>query len=226
MSLYEIDRAATQARLDAITANGLRKLGECARRSEEIDKQVEDMRARQEREKRAMDERVKQAKEAKRAPEPPARVTPKPARLVLGGEEFREVRDRRPPEPSPAPLVPPGMRSRQARLAGRQARLAGAPGRPAPQAEQGRSPQPSPPGHPAAQPSPDRPQATDRSTRPADPPDGPPPRRTLMLGAPEDRAQDQPSPDSAWAPGGERPRSGHRPPGEADDDLSGRTWLR
>jgi hypothetical protein len=87
MSLYEIDHAATQARIDAIGASGLRALGECARRSEQIDKQVLEMLAREEREKQTIDERAEQAKQH----EPPARPTPKRSTLALGAEEFREA---------------------------------------------------------------------------------------------------------------------------------------
>jgi hypothetical protein len=197
MSLYEIDHAATQARLDAITADGLRKLGDAARRSEEVDKQTEEMLARQEREKKALDEQVAQAKAAAE-PEPPA--PPRPATLALGGEEFAEARaareqDRLPAPPQPAP---PAQQTPHhgVPLPGRLAFPN--PARPRP---------PAPP-----------------QTPPVHQPPVSPPRRTLALGAPEDREQPQPAEEKqAEKQAATRPR---RPPAEPDDDMSGRTWLR
>lgn len=92
MALYEIDHDATQRRLDAITSNGLRALGDCTRRSAEIDERVAEMLAHQEREKQAMDERIKQATEERTSHAEPARPVTKPATLALGGEEFQEAR--------------------------------------------------------------------------------------------------------------------------------------
>lgn len=101
MSLYDIDHAATQARLDAITAGGVRALGECARRSAEIDKQVQEMHARQERQRQAGDVRATQIR-----PEPPR--PQRPATLALGGEEFREARQPGPPRPALPPRLAHG----------------------------------------------------------------------------------------------------------------------
>lgn len=195
MSLYEIDHAATQARLDAITADGLRKLGDAARRSEEIDKQTKEMLARQEREKKAMDERVAQAKAAAE-PETPV-APPKPATLALGGEEFAEARAAREQDRLPAPPQPARQTPRH--------------GVPLP----GRLAFPNP-VRPPVPPAP-----------PVQQPPAPPPRRTLALGAPEDREQPartaEKQPANPAAKPKVRPR---RPPDESDDDMSGRTWLR
>jgi len=201
MSLYEIDHAATQARLDAITADGLRKLGDAARRSEEVDKQTKEMLARQEREKKAMDEQVAQAKAAAE-PETPA-APPKPVTLALGGEEFAEARatreqDRLPTPPQPAQQTPHHGVPLPGRLAFQN------PARPRPPA-----PQPPPVHQPPVS----------------------PPRRTLALGAPEDREQPQPpeakQPEKQAEKPPDKPKTRpRRPPAEPDDDMSGRTWLR
>ncbi|MGH3760659.1 hypothetical protein [Actinophytocola sp.] len=178
MSLYEIDHATTQARLDAITASGLRALGECAHRSEEIDEQVREMLERREREKQALDELVKQAREQqaqdKRAePEQPARRATTPTTLMLGAEELRAARRAAEPEPAAA-----------------KGQL--------PTAASGRVDEPSG-------------QA------------GPPTRRTLVLGAPEDR---EPRPEPRPSAERRAPVEPTWPSAENDEDLSGRTWLR
>ncbi len=176
MSLYEIDQAATQARIDTVTTGGLRALNECARRAEEIDKQVEEMFARQEREKKAIDEQVEQGNKNK--PEPPDRPTAKPGTLALGAEEFREARE----------------------------------------AEQAARPGPQPAPRAEASPGP-----TD-AARDADEPQAPAARRTLRLGAPDDREEtEQARPAEQRTPPKPAPR---RSPAEGDDDMSGRTWLR
>lgn len=256
MSLYEIDHGATQARLDASGASGLRALDECARRSAEIGKQVKAMRARQEREKQAIDEQVRNATRNK--PEPPKQPPARPATLALGGEEFRETKAAQQPRPLMPPRPPaPGGPMPPAGPGGQ--------GRPVPQAKPGgQSPaRPVPqavPGRPVVQP---RPVAQTRSgihirresqarpvhnrppvveNKPAKPPanDEPPPptRRTFTLGAPEDRESDDRKPPAAdrKQPSGERkppaedrksqPPKTRKPPAEGDDDLSGRTWLR
>lgn len=93
MSLYEIDLDATRRRVDAVAANGLRELGECRQRSEDIDRSVAEMFERQERAKQEMDERVRLAAEQKdEPPAPAARPRPK-ATLSLGGEEFQQTRE-------------------------------------------------------------------------------------------------------------------------------------
>lgn len=200
MSLYEIDPAATRARLDAIAANGLRALSECARRSEEIDKQVRDMLARQERAKRAMEKLVKQATEDTPPPRPAAR----PATLRLGADEFREARQ--------VPLLPmsgsPGAGPIAQADPGGPARTGGqaaAGGRAGSGTETGSGPETAAGRGGATE--------SDEEHTP------PPAHRTLMLGAPEDRAE----PAEDRAPARPQPR---RAPVEQDDDLSGRTWLR
>jgi hypothetical protein len=47
-----------------------------------------------------------------------------------------------------------------------------------------------------------------------------------MLGAPEDREQEQPGTETAKEPVKERPKPRRRQPADTDDDMSGRTWLR
>lgn len=183
MSLYDIDHAATQARLDAVTSGGLRVQGECARRSAEIGEQAREAAARQERAKLAMDELVKQAKE--KPPEAPKPAESKPATLKLGAEELR-------PRPNPPPPRPPNP------------------------------PPPRPPAPPrVAQPAAPAPAKSEADSPPLT-------RRTLMLGAPEDRERpaDKREPELDKAPPDKpRPRP-RRPPAETEDDLSGRTWLR
>lgn len=212
MSLYEIDRAATRARLDAITADGLRKLGDCARRSEELDKQVQTMLARQEREKQAMDDRAKPVTPDR--PEPAPR--PKPTTLVLGADELRATkRDEPKPVVRPGPAVPAsasgGDGHRDAQRPQAPANVAGRPGAEVRAAggRDGRTPEPQA-GRAGEPPSTSGGGITHPTTPPAT-------RRTLMLGAPEDR--EQPPAENA------KPRS-RRPAAEQDDDMSGRTWLR
>lgn len=183
MALYEIDPAATRARLDAIAAGGLRALGETARRSAEIDKQVQEMHARQERAKQAMAGRSGQSEQDR--PGPPPRTPARPATLTLGAEELRETR------PAAHTQAPAGTQPAQAGLPSDGGRV--------------------PPGQrPASAQTGSQDAAGAGETSPL------PTRRTLMLGAPEDRAEESPAPK-------ERPR---RPPVDQDDDMSGRTWLR
>lgn len=107
MSRYEIDGAATTARLDIIAGGGLRALGECARRSGEIDAQVREMRSRHEGWKKAMDDLVK-------TDQPTSRPAAGPATPALGAEALREDKPttRRTPPP-----VPPMSTNPPARLA-------------------------------------------------------------------------------------------------------------
>lgn len=121
MSLYEIDHDATRRRLDAVTAGGLRALSECARRSAEVDKQVRDLRERQERAKQdrtmqAADKPARQGRPARpghaaqpnQAEAPVTKApdtTPEPGVLKLGAPEDREPAET-PPKPRPRRPAP------------------------------------------------------------------------------------------------------------------------
>ena len=96
MSLYEIDGAATRARLDIIAGGGLRALGECARRSGEVDEQVREMRSRHEGWKKAMDDLVKTDRST-------SRPAVGPSTLAQGAEALREDKPTTRPTPPPAP---------------------------------------------------------------------------------------------------------------------------
>lgn len=104
MTLYEIDDEATRHRIEAITAGGLRAMGELRQRAEDVDKSAEAMFERQEREKQAMDERVKLAEKDKPEPEPAKpKFPPKPATMSLGAEEFKQAREARKAEAADTP---------------------------------------------------------------------------------------------------------------------------
>jgi hypothetical protein len=105
VSLYDIDHAATQRRIEAAAAGGLRALGETARRSEEIDQQVRDMIERRQREKQAMDERIAAAKPEPE--QPPEQARPRPATLRLGAPEDRQAASPL-PKRRPKSSKPPG----------------------------------------------------------------------------------------------------------------------
>jgi hypothetical protein len=102
VTLYEIDLDATRRRVEAVTADGLRALGEVRQRSVDIDRTVDEMFERQAREKQAMDEQVKLATTKEEQPEA---ERPRPKRtLKLGADEDRgQERDKpvrkRPPRP-------------------------------------------------------------------------------------------------------------------------------
>jgi hypothetical protein len=195
VSLLDID-PDTPRRIEGITADGLRALGEIRERAKEIDKAADEMFARQERMRQELDEQVRQAaaKNAKpeEKPEEP-KPRPKPSTLALGADEFKEAR--------------------QARKAAEAPKQAEAP-KPAPPVQE----EPPRPGKTlklgarddeAEAPKPNR-------TLKLGARDDEEPRRTMKLGA----RDDEPAPEERPA---RRPRP---PRPEGDDDMSGKTWLR
>lgn len=108
MSLLDVDLDAPR-RIEGITADGLRALGEVRERSVEVGKAADEMFERQERTRAELDEQVRQAAAQNEKPdEKPDEDRPKPKRtLSLGGEEFHQARDAKPVEaPKPAPPAP------------------------------------------------------------------------------------------------------------------------
>lgn len=120
MSLLDIDADAPR-RVEAITAGGLRALGEIRQRAEDIDKAADEMFERQERRRQELDEQVEQAAAAQneKAGEPEEEERPKPKRtLALGGEEFhqaRETKQAEAPKPAPPPAPEPAPQDEPAR---------------------------------------------------------------------------------------------------------------
>jgi hypothetical protein len=106
VSLLDVDLDAPR-RIEGITAEGLRALGEARERSADVDKAVDEMFERRERTRQELDEQVKQAAAEGEKPEEKAdEDRPKPKRtLSLGGEEFHQSREVKPPE-APKPTAP------------------------------------------------------------------------------------------------------------------------
>lgn len=196
MSLLDVDLDAPR-RIEGITADGLRALGEVRQRSVEVDKAADEMFERQERTRQELDEQVKQAAAAQndKPEEKPDEDRPKPKRtLSLGGEEFhqpREAKQAETPKPAAAPSVPSVP--------------------PVPEAE--------------VKDEPPKPGKTLKLGARDDADEEPPkPGKTLKLGARDDEPQPEPQPEQRPEP---RPARRPRPPrSEGDDDMSGRTWLR
>jgi hypothetical protein len=107
VSLLDVDLDAPR-RIEGITEEGLRALGEARQRSSDVDKAVDEMFERQERTRQELDEQVRQAAaQGEKDEEKPDEDRPKPKRtLSLGGEEFHQARDLKQPE-APNPAAPP-----------------------------------------------------------------------------------------------------------------------
>lgn len=107
MSLLDVDLDVPR-RIEGITEEGLRALGEARQRSSDVDKAVDEMFERQERTRQELDEQVKQAAaQGEKDEGKPDEDRPKPKRtLSLGGEEFQQARDAKQPE-APKPATPP-----------------------------------------------------------------------------------------------------------------------
>jgi hypothetical protein len=111
MSLLDVDLDAPR-RIEGITADGLRALGEVRQRSEEVDKAADELFERRERTRQELDEQVRQAAAQDEKPEEkPDEDRPKPKRtLSLGGEEFQQAREAKQVEaPQPAAPAPPAQ---------------------------------------------------------------------------------------------------------------------
>ncbi|MDQ3786615.1 MAG: hypothetical protein M3422_05140 [Actinomycetota bacterium] len=109
MSLLDID-PDTPRRIEGITADGLRALGEIRERAKEIDKAADEMFARQERMRQELDEQVKQAAAQNAKPEDKPeepKPRPKPSTLALGADEFKEARQARKAAEEPKPAEAP-----------------------------------------------------------------------------------------------------------------------
>ena len=109
MPLYEIDDAATQRRLETVTAEGVRALDECGERTDQIDRAAREAFAREEAERQAMAEEIEKGRNPEPAPGEPAPIAPWQVRppkstvLSLGGEELVTP----PPAAVPAPVPEP-----------------------------------------------------------------------------------------------------------------------
>lgn len=106
MSLLDVDVDAPR-RIEAITADGLRALGEVRQRADDIDKAVDEMFEQRERARQELEEQVRQATNDTSEAKPDEEERPKPKRtLALGGEEFQQAREAKQAEP-PKPAGPP-----------------------------------------------------------------------------------------------------------------------
>jgi hypothetical protein len=101
MSLLDID-ADTPRRVEAVTADGLRALGEVRQRAEDLGKAADTMFEERERARRAIDEQVRQAGRPEDKPDGEERPRPKRT-LSLGGDELRQDKpDKQAETPKPA----------------------------------------------------------------------------------------------------------------------------
>jgi hypothetical protein len=185
VSLLDVDANALR-RIEGITADGLRAMGEIRERGKELDKAADEMFAQRERQRQELDEQVKQAAAKKTEEKPAEEARPKPKRtLALGGDEFRQAREARqadpqkpmppqqrpgpppqrpagpqqpvpPPEPKDEPKPEPVRPGRTMKLGARDEEEA-----PAQPRDHGQEPRPKPEERPARRPRPPRPEGDD-----------------------------------------------------------------